>query len=275
MRYGDAGLIAESAAELDDLGYRAIWIPDVGGDVLDAVELLLRATPHIGVATGILNVWLQDPVEVAQRRSQWGGDWQDRFTLGLGASHAPLINQGHPNRYTKPYTKMVDFLDKLDGAAVPFPVESRVLGALGPRMLALAGERASGAHPYFVPPEHVVRAREILGAKATIAVELAVVLDSDPASARTVARTHTGIYLTLPNYTNNLRHFGFGDSDFVDGGSDRLIDAIVAWGDLDAIVQRVTAMRHAGADHVCIQVIRAEGEMPRSEWRNLAAALLE
>jgi len=274
LRYGDAGLIAEAAAELDALGYTAVWIPDVGGDVLGSVEALLRATPNIGVATGILNVWMHEPDDVAQRRASWTDEWQRRFVLGLGCSHAPLIDYGNPGRYRKPYSKMVEYLDGLDGAPRPVPVDSRVLAALGPRMLGLARDRAAGAHPYFVPPEHVARAREILGPDGAIGVELAVVLDTDAATARETARRHTAIYVTLPNYTNNLRNFGFADDDFEHGGSDRLVDAIVAWGDLDAIARRVAAMRDAGADHVCIQVIRADDEFPLADWRELAAALV-
>jgi probable F420-dependent oxidoreductase len=274
LRYGDPGVIAEAAAELDELGYKAIWIPDVGGDVLGSVEALLGATPRIAVATGILNVWMQDPVEVARRRASWTDAWQRRFVLGLGVSHAPLIDHEHPGRYRKPFSKMVEFLDALDAADVPFKATDRVLAALRPRMLGLARDRAAGAHPYFVPPEHVARAREILGPNAMIGVELAVVLDQDPATARATARRHTAIYVTLPNYTNNLRDFGFGDDDFADNGSDRLVDAIVAWGNLDAIRQRVSAMRDAGADHVCIQVIRPDDEIPRADWRELAAALV-
>lgn len=273
MRYGDAALVADAAAELDELGYRAIWIPDVGGDVLASVEHLLGASPSIGVATGILNTWLQDPVAVASRRASWGDTWQGRFLLGLGVSHAPLIDRGHPGRYTKPYSKMVEFLDALDAALAPVPMDARVLGALGPRMLTLARERAAGAHPYFVPVEHVAHARDILGSTAMIAVELAVVLDSDPSSARETARRHTATYTVLPNYTNNLRNFGFGDVDFADGGSDRLIDAVVAWGNDETIARRVAAMRDAGADHVCIQVIRPDGGFPIADWRHLAPAL--
>lgn len=275
LRYGDAGVIAEAAAELDDLGYDAIWIPDVGGDVLGSAEHLLQAAPRIAVATGILNVWMQDPVEVARRRAAWSDAWQRRFLLGLGASHASLIDHNNPGRYSRPYSKMVEYLDALDGAEVPFPIDARVLAALRPRMLGLARDRSAGAHPYFVPPEHVVRAREILGPDATIAVELAVVLDTDPSTARETARRHTGIYLTLPNYTNNLREFGYADADFADKGSNRLVDAIVAWGDHDAIVRRVALMRDAGADHVCIQVIRPDDEAPLADWRALGPALVE
>ncbi len=274
LRYGDPGVITEAAAELDDLGYRAMWIPDVGGDVLVAVETLLAATTRIDVATGILNIWMHDPADVARRRASWSDEWQRRFVLGLGVSHAPLIDHENPGRYNKPFSKMVEYLDDLDGAEPPFPADARVLAALKPKMLGLARDRAAGIHPYFVPPEHVARAREVVGPDAMIGVELAVVLDTDPATARATARRHTAIYVTLPNYTNNLRDFGFGDDDFTDNGSDRLVDAIVAWGDLDAIVRRVDAMRDAGADHVCVQVIRADDELPRSDWRELAPALV-
>ena len=274
LRYGDPGVIKEAAAELDDLGYRAIWIPDVGGDVLGAVETLLAATSRIDVATGILNVWMHDPAEVARQRGSWSDKWQRRFVLGLGVSHAPLIDHEHPGRYNKPFSKMVEYLDGLDRAEPPFPADARVLAALKPRMLRLARDRAAGIHPYFVPPEHVARAREVLGPDAMIGVELAVVLETDPTTARDTARGHTAIYVTLPNYTNNLRDFGFGDDDFTGNGSDRLVDAIVAWGDLDAIARRVDAMRDAGADHVCVQVIRPDNELPQAEWRKLASALI-
>jgi probable F420-dependent oxidoreductase len=274
LRYGDRGEIAESVAELDQLGYRAVWIPDVGGDVFGSIEHLLGAAPRIGVATGILNVWMHAPEEVAERSAGWQPDWQQRFTLGLGVSHAPLIDAKQPGTYAKPYSKMVEYLDRLDAAEQPVPVGARVLAALRPRMLELARERAAGVHPYFVPPEHIARAREVLGPEALIAAELAVVLDADPVSAREAARRHTAVYMGLPNYTNNLRLFGFDDADFAEGGSDRLVDAIVAWGELDAITARVTAMRDAGADHVCIQVVRPDDQFPREEWRRLAPALI-
>jgi probable F420-dependent oxidoreductase len=274
LRYGDPGLIAEAAAELDELGYDAIWIPDVGGDVLGSVEVLLRAAPRITVATGILNIWMHDPAEVARQRASWTEAWQRRFLLGLGVSHAVLIDHENPGRYAKPYSKMVEYLDGLDAAEVPFPADARVLAALRPKMLKLARDRAAGVHPYFVPAEHVARAREVLGPDSLIAVELAVVIDRDPSSARETARRHTSTYVNLPNYTNNLREFGFGDEDFAERGSDRLVDAIVAWGDLDAIAKRVAAMHDAGADHVCIQVIRPDDELPRADWRELASALI-
>jgi probable F420-dependent oxidoreductase len=275
LRYGEAALIADAAAELDELGYSAIWIPDVGGDVLGSVENLLEAAPRLVVATGILNVWMHEPAEVAQQRASWSDDWQRRFVLGLGVSHAPLIDHGNPGRYNKPFSKMVEYLDGLDAAKVPYPADARVLAALRPRMLGLARDRAAGIHPYFVPAEHIVKAREIVGPAAMIGVELAVVLDRVPSTARETARRHTAVYTNLPNYTNNLLDFGFGDEDFADKGSNRLVDAIVAWGDIDTIAQRVSAMRDAGADHVCIQVIRSDDDLPRAEWRELAAALID
>jgi probable F420-dependent oxidoreductase len=275
LRYGDAGVVAEAAAELDELGYTALWIPDVGGDVLGAVDALLAATSRAVIATGILNVWMHEPREVAAHRAAWNDDRRARFLLGLGVSHAPLIDHNNPGRYTKPYSKMVEYLDGLDAAEVPFPSDARVLAALGPRMLKLAADRTAGAHPYFVPPEHVAVAREALGPDAIIGVEQAIVIDTSPASARETARRHTAVYTTLPNYTNNLRRFGYEDDDFANGGSDRLVDAIVAWGDLDSIAARVQAMRDAGAGHVCIQVIRPDDEVPRADWRELATALVQ
>ena len=189
-------------------------------------------------------------------------------------SHAPLIDHGQPGRYTKPFSKMVAYLDGLDAAEPPYPVDARVLAALGPRMLGLARDRAAGAFPYFVPPEHVACAREILGPDVFIGVELAVVLDRDPASACVTARRHTATYVGLVNYAQNLYQFGLGDDDFLEQGSDKLVDMIVVWGDLDAIAARVQAMRDAGADHVCVQVIRPDNDTPRAEWRELASALL-
>jgi probable F420-dependent oxidoreductase len=275
LRYGDASESAEAAAELDKLGYSAMWIPDVGGDVLGSVEHLLGAAPRIAVATGILNVWMHEASEVAHRRASWSSAWQQRFLLGLGVSHAVLIDHGNPGRYNKPFSKMVEFLDGLDAAEVPYPADARVLAALRPKMLGLARERAAGVHPYFVPVEHVARARETLGPNAMIGVELAVVLDTDPTTARETARKHTAVYTSLPNYTNNLLNFGFTESDFADRGNDRLVDAIVAWGSIDTIAKRVAAMRDAGADHVCIQVIRPDDDIPLADWRELAPALIE
>jgi probable F420-dependent oxidoreductase len=275
LRYGDPGPIAEAAAELDVLCYSALWFPVVGGFVLDAMETLLGATEWAVVATGILNVWMHETAAVAGRRASWGELWQRRALFGLGVSHAPLIDRDHPGRYAKPYEVMRAYLDGLDAAERPLPVDARVLAALGPRMLALARDRAAGAHPYLVPPEHTARARKILGPGKLVATEQAVVLESDPVTAREIARNHLAMYLPLPNYANNLRRLGFGDADFASPGSDRLVDAIVAWGDVDTIKARVAAHRDAGADHVCIQVLNTDYSFPRTEWRELAGALVE
>jgi probable F420-dependent oxidoreductase len=273
LRYGDPAAAADDAAELDALGYSALWVPDVGGDVLTSVEHLLDATSFASIATGVLNIWMHEPSEIASRRASWSDNWQQRFVIGLGVSHAVLIDLNEAGRYTKPYSKMVAYVDDLDRSG--FPRDARLLAALGPRMLGLARDRAAGAHPYFVPVEHIAHAREILGTGPIIAAELAVVLDANPSSARETARRHTQVYVTLPNYTNNLRRFGFGDNDFADKGSDKLVDAIVAWGTTDTVAARVQAMREAGANHVCIQVIRADDEVPRDDWRELAPALVE
>lgn len=274
LRYGEPGPIAEAAATLDSLGYSAIWIPDVGGDLLDSMETLLGATERAVVASGILNVWMHEAAAVAARRASWREQWQGRALFGLGVSHAPLIDRDEPGRYAKPYTKMVEYLDGLDAAEPPLPVDARVLAALGPRMLTLARDRASGVHPYLVPPEHTALAREMVGPDVLVATEQAVVLESDPIAARAIARNHLAMYLPLPNYANNLRRLGYGDADFASPGSDRLVDAIVAWGDVDAIAARVAEHRAAGADHVCVQVLRADYDFPYTEWRALAPALV-
>jgi probable F420-dependent oxidoreductase len=273
LRYGDAPAIADAAAELDALGYSALWIPDVGGDVLAAMEHLLASAPRATVATGILNVWMHTPEEVAARRASWSADSQTRALFGLGVSHAALIDQAEPGKWTKPYSLMVEYLDGLDAAASPLPKESRVLAALGPRMLRLARDRTAGVHPYLVPPEHSALARAAVGPDALVATEQAVVLETDAEAARAIGREHLAIYLGLPNYANNLLRLGFTESDVAAPGSDRLVDAIVAWGDVDAIKARVDAQRAAGADHVCIQVLQATYDMPLAVWRELAPAL--
>ena len=274
LRFGDAGEIADAAAELDDLGYSAIWIPDVSGDVLSAVEVLLQATDRVTVATGILNVWLNDAAEVAARRATWSAAWQARALLGIGISHAPFIDRLDKGKWDRPVARMRDYLADLDRAPVPVPRDARVLAALGPRMLTLARDAAGGAHPYLVTPEHTATARSLLGSDRLLAPEQAVVLETDVDAARAVARNHLAGYLRLPNYVNNLRRLGFGDDDVAAPGSDRLVDAIVAHGDVDAVAARVRAHRDAGADHVCIQVLRADNAMALDEWRTLAPALV-
>ena len=274
LRYGDPAAAADAAAELEALGYTAAWIPDVGGDLFPAVENLLQATSSLTVATGILNLWMHEPEETAAQHARLTEAHGARLLIGIGVSHAPLIDHGNPGRYAKPLTRMREFLDGLDAATPPLAAADRVLAALGPKMLELARERTAGTHPYWVTPEHTAVAREALGPDKLVAPEQAVVLEKDPATARAIVRSNMSIYLGLPNYTNNWKRFGFTDEDLADGGSDRLVDALVAWGDEDAIVERVQAHRDAGADHVCVQVFTADpSALPLAEWRALAPAL--
>jgi probable F420-dependent oxidoreductase len=227
------------------------------------------------VATGILNIWMHEPADVAVDHARLTAAHPDRFLLGLGIGHAPAVNRKQPGLYRKPYTKMVGYLDALDAAEPPVPAGERMLAALRPRMLELSRDRSTGAHPYFVPVEHTTVARETLGPNAWLAPEQAVVLDSDPESARAKARTHMEHYLELPNYTGNLLRLGFDEADIADGGSDRLVDAIVAWGDEAAIAERINAHLERGADHVCIQVVGVEQDtLPLETWRALAPALV-
>ncbi len=272
LRYGDPAETADAAAELDELGYRALWIPDVGGDVFAAVELLMASTRRALVATGILNLWMHSAAESAEAHARLSLAHGDRFLMGIGVSHQLLIDSSEPGRYQKPLAAMRSFLDGLDGADPPVDASHRVLAALGPKMLELARTRAAGAHPYNVTVEHTAQAREAVGPDAVVAPEMAVALTTDADRARALGRQHLENYLMLENYTNNLRRLGFGDDDFAAGGSDRLIDALVAWGDEDAIARRVQEHRDAGADHVCVQALIEDG-LPLETWRRLAPAL--
>jgi probable F420-dependent oxidoreductase len=270
LRYGDATLVAEVAAELEALGYSALWLPDVGGDLFPALDRLLAATSTTTVATGILNVWMHDATDTA---AWWTGLHDDatrgRVLLGLGASHAALIGEA----WRRPLSVVRAYLDALDASGA-VPRESRCLAALGPRMLELARDRSAGAHPYLATPDHTARARELLGPDALLAPEQGVILDADVSRARELARTNVQGYAQLPNYANNWRRTGFTDDD-IEHVSDRLVDALIVCGDVDAIAARVAAHRDAGADHVCIQVIGAPGSAaPVAAWRELAAALV-
>jgi probable F420-dependent oxidoreductase len=273
LRYGDPAEAADAAAELDELGYTALWIPDIGGDVFEVVERLMTATTRATVATGILNLWMHSAEETAESHAGLTAAHGDRFLVGIGVSHAPLIDAGEPGRYRQPLAAMTSFLDRLDAAPKPLAPSARVLAALGPKMLELARTRSAGAHPYNVTPEHTAQARRALGPEGWLLPEQAVALTTDSDLARKLGRDHLTHYFALPNYTNNLRRLGFGDADFSAGGSDRLVDALVAWGDEDTIASRVREHMDAGADHVCIQVLSEEGLLPRRAWRELAPAL--
>jgi probable F420-dependent oxidoreductase len=272
--------VRETVSELEDLGYGALWFGEAfGREALSNAGLLLSATERIVIATGIANIYARDATAMAAGQKTLAEAYPNRFLLGLGVSHVPLVEKLRGHSYQNPVATMRTYLDAMDQApyqSVPPPTKPlRVLAALGPKMLQLAGERADGAHPYNVNPEHTAQAREILGPDRYLCPEQAVVLETDPARAREIARTFLALYFTLPNYTNNFLRLGFDESDFTNGGSNRLIDAIIAWGDLDAIRNRIRAHQSAGADHVCIQVLTATPKaLPLREWRELAPALL-
>jgi probable F420-dependent oxidoreductase len=277
LRYGDRAAARDAAAELESLGYSALWVPGgVGGDVFGDCAALLEATERVTVATGILNLWMHEPHEVAVGHAEITARFPERFLLGIGVSHAPLIDRDESRRYEKPLEKTRHYLDQLDTGSPPVPVDERALAALGPKMLELARDRSRGAHPYLANPEHTRFARGVLGEGPLLMPEQPVALERDAAAARELARAHFAIYLTLPNYVNNLRRIGFTDDDLRDGGSDRLIDGVVAWGDEAAIARRVQEHFDAGADHVCIQVVTPRGiqNLPLDQWRALAPALV-
>lgn len=274
LRYGDTAASTDAAAELEDLGFQALWIPDVGGTpVVDSVGHLLSATNDIVIATGILNLWMNEPADVAASYASLTAAHGNRFLLGIGVSHAPLIDATKPGRYRKPLAATASFLDALDNAAEPVPADARVLAALGPKMLTLAADRTRGAHPYLTTPDHTHRAREVLGDGPLLLPEQTVILCDDADEARAVGTGWLRRYLAMPNYANSLLRLGFS-SDDVASVSDRLFDALIAWGDEEAVSRRVDEHLSAGADHVCVQVLTADlTAYPREQWRRVAAAL--
>ncbi|MFJ3336710.1 LLM class F420-dependent oxidoreductase [Streptomyces sp. NPDC086766] len=261
------GEIEEAAAELESLGYGTAWLG--GSSAAGNAAPLLAATSRLTVGTSIQSIWQHDAETSASGFAELEAAHPGRFVLGLGVSHAKLAEQ-----YRRPYSAMVGYLDELDRAGVP--AERRVLAALGPRMLELSRDRAAGAIPYLVTPEHTARAREILGEAPLLAPEFKVVLESDPTRAREVARAYLAMYLALPNYTDNFLRLGFTEDDLLDGGSDRLVDAVFAWGDDGRVRERVEEFRAAGADHVALQVVTDTTDrdaLPWDEWRRLASLL--
>jgi probable F420-dependent oxidoreductase len=271
----------EIANEIESLGYGAVWVPEaVGKDPLVSCSLLLAGTKTLAAATGIANIYARDAISMAQGHKTITEAFPDRFVLGLGVSHRPMVEGQRGLEYEKPIAAMRRYLERMDGATYLGPTPSvapvRVIGALRDRMMVLSAELADGAHPYNVPPEHTAHARALLGPHKLLAPEVAVTLETDADRARELGRAHLAIYLRLPNYTNNLRALGFTDDDFADGGSNRLVDALVAWGGVDRVAAAVRAHHDAGADHVCIQVIvpRGGSETPATSWRILAPALV-
>ena len=266
--------------ELEHLGIPALWIPESLGskEIFAHAGLLLASTDRLIIASGIANMWARDATAMANGHRTLTEAYPGRFLLGIGVSHAPVVKM-RGSSYDKPVESMARYLDAMDKApftgAAPSEPLGRLLAALGPRMLRLSGERSLGAHPYFVPVEHTTLARKELGVGPLLAVEQAAVLSNDPTVARATARKHTKRYLALDNYANNLRRIGWSDTDLAGEGSDALVDAIVAWGDADAIRARVEKHLANGADHVCIQALRSDlTAHPLTEWRALASAVL-
>jgi probable F420-dependent oxidoreductase len=259
-----AAAAAAFAKRVEAWGYGALWIPEAfGREVFSASAWLLANTSRLIVASGIANIYARDSFAAAAAQKGLGEQSGDRFLLGLGVSHIPLVQGVRKHEYGKPVATMRAYLEGMSAAVykavAPGSPPQTVLAALGPKMLELAAELTDGAHPYNVSPEHTHEARAILGPNKLLCVEQGAVLDTDATRARGSARRFLELYLTLPNYVNNWRRLGFTDTDFAGGGSDRLIDSIVAWGDETAIRKRIEAHWQAGADHVCVQAIGADG----------------
>ena len=255
LRRGERAAVVEACVELEALGYGAVWIP--GGahaGLHEHIESILAATSRVVVATGIVSIWTHPAPETAAMHHALTQAFPGRFLLGIGIAHRPGVEAAGMS-YDRPQAKLASYLDELDAAPNPVPIGERILASLGPRSLKLARDRSSGTHPYFMPVEHTRIARAALGPGKIVAPEQMVVVESDPVRARGIARPAMDLYLHAPNYTSNLLRLGYSEADIANGGSDPLVDDIVAWGDADRIMQRVREQHAAGADHVCIQVL--------------------
>lgn len=256
---------AKFAQQLEQWGYSALWIPEaVGRDPFSIISYMAAHTNKLIFATGIANIYARDPMAMNAIHQTVSELAPGRFVLGLGVSHAPLVKDIRGHEYQKPVSTMKNYLASMESALYmaataqePAPI---LLGALRQNMLKLSAGKASGAHPYFVPPAHTAWAREILGPEAWLCPEQMLVLEADADKARRIARSHMATYTSLDNYKNNLKQFGFEEADFEDNGSDKLVDAIVGWGDEQALRDRIQAHWDAGANHVCIQALQDDVE---------------
>ncbi len=271
----------EAAQELEAMGYPVLWINETTGrDPFVLATMLLSATSKLRLAIGIANVYARDAVTMAACQKTIAEAFPGRFLLGLGVSSPVLVERVRKHSYDKPLSYLKTYLDDMDAApftsVAPAEDPGRVLAALGPGMLELSATRAAGAHPYLTTPDHTRRAREAIGPDAVLAPEQMVVLETDPAAARAIGRGALSFYLRAPGYQASLRRLGFTDQDWEDpkAASDRLVDSVVAWGDTDTVVRRVGEHHAAGANHVCLQVLRSDRELPMDQWRELAKALL-
>ncbi|MDT5093831.1 MAG: hypothetical protein QOH60_3194 [Mycobacterium sp.] len=238
----------EQAAEIEKLGYGAIWVGASPPADLAFAEPILDATESLTLATGIVNIWSAKAAEVADSYHRIENDYPGRFLLGVGVGHPE-----HTDDYRKPYDALVEYLDALDNCGVP--TSRRVVAALGPKVLKLAAQRSAGAHPYLTTPEHTAQAHELIGPSVFLAPEHKVVLSTDAQDAREIGRKVVDFYLGLSNYVSNWKRLGFTDDDLAKPGSDKFIDAVVAYGTPEAIAARLGEHLHAGADHVAIQVL--------------------
>ena len=278
LNYQPATKVREVVAELEELGYGALWIGEAAyREPLTHAGLLLSSTQHMVIATGIANIWARDPFTMTAAQLTLAEAHPDRFLLGLGVSHARLVEGVRGHEYRQPLAKMRAYLDAMDKAAAAYravkpPTPPRVLAALETKMLELSAERANGAHTYLVTPEHTAKARAQLGPAPWLVVEQAVVLETDAAKARAIGRRHVSRYLDLPNYTENFRRLGFKSEDIANHGSDRLVDGLVAWGDLQDVATRIDHHLAAGADQVCVQVFDPDPHgLPMSQWREMSS----
>lgn len=267
-----------AARAIEQMGFGALWVSEsVGREIFAHAAILLAATDRIVVATGVANIWARDPTAMMNGARTLAEAYPGRFVLGLGVSHRPVVvDRGH--EYGRPLEAARRYLHAMRDTTYRAPLPSEpfpiVLGALGPAMVALAADHADGAHPFFVPVDHTARARGILGPDRLLAPEQAVVIEQDPLRARTIARSHMARYLGLEHYVRNLRRLGWGEGDVAGGGSDALVDAIVAWGPVEAAAERVRDHLDAGADHVAIHVLGPDpGVLPLPEIDAMADAL--
>jgi probable F420-dependent oxidoreductase len=240
----DSPDLADAAAELEELGYGALWLGSSRGD-LELPRKLLGSTRRLVVATAIINIWTNPAGDVAARYAQLQAATPDRLVIGLGSSHAPLVEPAGFS-YRQPLRRLAGYLDEVDQSVPTIPVDRRLLGVLGPKALDLAADRSAGAHPYLVTPDYARQARAQIGPNPLLAVEQKVVLETDPERARMIARARLAQYLELPNYTNSFRRQGFTDADLAGGGSDRLVDSLIAWGSVENVLvlqrQAVTSL---------------------------------
>jgi probable F420-dependent oxidoreductase len=267
----DGDGIRRFLAILEDLGYDALWYPEsTGWESLSAGGFLLGHTTRLKIGSAIANIYARDPFTARRGLRTLGDLYGDRFVLGLGVSHVPLVEGVRGHRYEKPLPAMRAYLDRLYGDEPGTDSWPVAIAALGPRMLALAAERTRGAIPYNVTPEHTRRAKAALGSGKWLVVEQKVCLESDAATARALARRELARYMTMANYRNNWLRLGFTEAELADGGADRFIDAMVLWGDVAAIKEKLAAHVAAGATHLCIQPVHAPGDAAARD-RTLAA----